>query len=74
MKKMIIEIIDEIISLTNFKTAVKLQNKYAIRKIIKDKKCSTIWKLSARDGHLTGIQWLHENDIEGCTPGNGFCS
>ena len=53
------EIYDHIIIFTDFVTAVKLKNRYAISRLYV-KKIHTL-KWSAENGYLEVLQWLHSN-------------
>ena len=60
-----IEIIDEIIVRTDFLTAIRLKNDYAIKKLYKP--YTHTWNWAAGHGHLDVVKFLHENRTEGCT-------
>ena len=59
------EILDEIISQTDFHTAIKLGNKYAITRLY-DGRIHT-WNVAAEEGHLDLIKWLHDSPFTGRT-------
>lgn len=59
------ELYDYILSLTDFVTAVKAKNKYAIAHFY-DKEVHS-WDWATMNGQLEVVQWLFENYKEGCT-------
>ena len=54
------EIYDEIICLTDFQTAVTLQNEYAIANLYQKKKVT--WRYSIREYDLNAIKWLYKKN------------
>jgi hypothetical protein len=60
-----VEIYDAIVTQTDFVTAVRLENEYAIGKLYDVDEHT--WDWAAKNGHLEFVKWLHENRAEGCS-------
>ena len=67
-----VEIYDDIVLQTDFVTAVRLENEYAIANLY-DTEVHT-WDWAAKKGHLEIVKWLHENRTEGCTTAAMNCA